>query len=266
MKRAIDEQVGLFRALLPMVVGAETFLAAKEQSVALVFSELPRMVPLTYTYTTEAMNAEQQLRERLQASSEYGHGQNSRGEYGHSPRAWLHALPCAEFEGHAYHGYTRHGRHCRAPSSRGCCIPSSRRTSGSSSPWVGCSACGWASFRRSSSLEIVPPNESPDEALALGGYAVRRAMSTLMPRMHAHSEGTMRAAHFGSCRRIACVSSVCAVNGVRLLFFTFDTTHIQTHPTTRVYPVAKSFFLFVHSSYRSKSTLQCRRVFSALLE
>ena len=68
VKRAIDEQVGLCRALVPMVVGAETFLAAKEQSVALVFSELPRMVPLTYTYTTEAMNAEQQLRERLQAS------------------------------------------------------------------------------------------------------------------------------------------------------------------------------------------------------
>lgn len=77
MKRAIDEQVGLCRALLPMVVGAETFLAAKEQSVALVFSELPRMVPLTYTYTTEAMNAEQQLRERLQASSEYGYGQTA---------------------------------------------------------------------------------------------------------------------------------------------------------------------------------------------
>ena len=110
---------------------------------------------------------------------EYGHGQNSRGEYGHSPRAWLHALRCAEFEGHAYHGYTRHGRHCRAPSSRGCCIPSSRRTSGNSSPWVGCSACGWASFRRSSSLEIVPPNEPPDEVLALGGGAVRRATSTL---------------------------------------------------------------------------------------
>ena len=179
VKRAIDEQVGLCRALVPMMVGAETFLAAKEQSVALVFSELPRMVPLTYTYTTEAMNAEQQLRERLQASSEYGHGQNSRGEYGHSPRAWLHALPCAEFEGHAYHGYTHHGRHCRAPSSRGCCIPSSRRTSGNSSPWVGCSACGWASFRRSSSLEIVPPNEPPDEVLALGGCAVRRATSTL---------------------------------------------------------------------------------------
>ena len=119
VKRAIDEQVGLFRALLPMVVGAETFLAAKEQSVALVFSELPRMVPLTYTYTTQAMNAEQQLRERLQASSEYSHSENSRGEYGHSPNGvaacaavrgargacipWLYsawqALPCAEFEG-----------------------------------------------------------------------------------------------------------------------------------------------------------------------
>ena len=80
VKRAIDEQVGLFRALLPVVVGAETFLAAKEQSVALVFSELPRMVPFTYTYTTEAMNAEQQLRERLQASSEYSHSENSRSE------------------------------------------------------------------------------------------------------------------------------------------------------------------------------------------
>ena len=55
MKRAIDEQVGLFRALLPIVVGAETFLAAKEQSVALVFGEMPRMVPFTYAYTTEAM-------------------------------------------------------------------------------------------------------------------------------------------------------------------------------------------------------------------
>lgn len=75
VKRAIDEQVGLFRALLPIVVGAETFLAAKEQSVALVFGELPRMVPFTYAYTTEAMNAEQQLRERLQS------------------------LPSAEFEG-----------------------------------------------------------------------------------------------------------------------------------------------------------------------
>ena len=71
MKRAIDEQVGLFRALLPIVVGAETFLAAKEQSVALVFGEMPHMVPFTYAYTTEAMNAEQQLRERLQARREY---------------------------------------------------------------------------------------------------------------------------------------------------------------------------------------------------
>ena len=71
VRRAIDEQVGLFRALLPIVVGAETFLAAKEQSVALVFGEMPRMVPFTYAYTTEAMNAEQQLRERLQARREY---------------------------------------------------------------------------------------------------------------------------------------------------------------------------------------------------
>ena len=121
VKRAIDEQVGLFRALLPMMVGAETFLAAKDQSAALVWSEMPRMVPLTYTYTTEAMNAQQQLRERLQASSEYSHSKNRHGEYGHSLRAWLQALPvrrvlglrfyilwlyspwqalpCAEFEG-----------------------------------------------------------------------------------------------------------------------------------------------------------------------
>jgi uncharacterized membrane protein YheB (UPF0754 family) len=75
VKRAIDEQVGLFRPLLPMVMGAEAFLAAKEQSAELVFNELPRMVHTTYAYTTEAMRAEQQLRERLQA------------------------LPCAEFEG-----------------------------------------------------------------------------------------------------------------------------------------------------------------------
>ena len=73
--RAIDEQVGLLRPLLPAVVGAETFLAAREQCVALVYGELPRMVPATYAYTTAAMDAETQLRERLQA------------------------LPCAEFEG-----------------------------------------------------------------------------------------------------------------------------------------------------------------------
>jgi uncharacterized membrane protein YheB (UPF0754 family) len=75
VKRAIDEQVGLFRPLIPMVMGAKTFLAAKEQSVELVFSELPRMVHATYDYTTTAMDAEKQLRERLQV------------------------LPCAEFEG-----------------------------------------------------------------------------------------------------------------------------------------------------------------------
>ena len=67
--------MGRFRALLPMVVGADAYLAIKAQSAELVWAELPRMVPLTYAYTTAAMDAETQLRERLQA------------------------LPCSEFEG-----------------------------------------------------------------------------------------------------------------------------------------------------------------------
>ena len=106
VKRAIDEQVGLFRALLPIVVGAETFLAAKEQSVALVWGEMPRLVPCTYAYTTEAMHAEQQLRERLQARREYrprAHG--LRGEHGHSPRARPQAPPRAECQGDAFAYY-----------------------------------------------------------------------------------------------------------------------------------------------------------------
>jgi len=67
VKRAIDEQVGLLRPLLPVVMGAESFLAAKEQAAELVFNELPRMVHTTYDYTTEAMAAEEKLRDRLQA-------------------------------------------------------------------------------------------------------------------------------------------------------------------------------------------------------
>ena len=75
VKRAIDDQVGFIRPLVPLLVGTEAFLAAKEQAASLVFEEFPSMVHTTYDYTTEAMRAEEQLRTRLQA------------------------LPCEEFEG-----------------------------------------------------------------------------------------------------------------------------------------------------------------------
>jgi len=75
VKRAVDDQVGFIRPLVPLLVGTDSFLAAKEQAAQLTFDELPNMVHSTYDYTTEAMKAEEQLRTRLQA------------------------LPCADFEG-----------------------------------------------------------------------------------------------------------------------------------------------------------------------
>lgn len=66
-ERAIDEQIDLFRPLVPLVVGSQTFLAAKEQAAALLLRELPGCLRATYEYTEEAMGIQQLLTTRMQA-------------------------------------------------------------------------------------------------------------------------------------------------------------------------------------------------------
>ena len=64
--RAIDEQVGLLRPLVPLFVGSANFHAAKLQAAALLMEELPQCLRATYAYTEEAMEMEHLLCTRMQ--------------------------------------------------------------------------------------------------------------------------------------------------------------------------------------------------------
>jgi uncharacterized membrane protein YheB (UPF0754 family) len=64
--RAIDEQVGLLRPLVPLLVGSSTFHEAKMQAATLLFEELPGCLQATYAYTEEAMGMQTLLETRMQ--------------------------------------------------------------------------------------------------------------------------------------------------------------------------------------------------------
>jgi len=69
VKRAIDEHVAIIRPFIPLVVGTQTFVAAKQQAAELFLVEFPRCLPATYSYTEEAMGAEERLSSKMQALS-----------------------------------------------------------------------------------------------------------------------------------------------------------------------------------------------------
>lgn len=64
--RAIDEQVGLARPFIPMLVGGATFRAIREQAAVLLLRELPSCLQATYAYTEEAMGMQKLLASRMQ--------------------------------------------------------------------------------------------------------------------------------------------------------------------------------------------------------
>ena len=65
--RSIDEQVGLLRPLVPLLVGSARFHQAKLQAAALLIEELPLILRATYRYTEEQMDMQNLLRTRMQA-------------------------------------------------------------------------------------------------------------------------------------------------------------------------------------------------------
>ena len=54
--RAIDEQVGVLRPLVPWLVGSSNFHEAKLQAASLLLDELPSCLAATYDYTEQAMD------------------------------------------------------------------------------------------------------------------------------------------------------------------------------------------------------------------
>lgn len=65
-KRAIDEQVGLLQPLVPLLVGGDSYRAAKQQAAELLLVELPSCLQATYAYTEEAMGMQNLLASRMQ--------------------------------------------------------------------------------------------------------------------------------------------------------------------------------------------------------
>jgi len=66
VERAIDEQVGIVRPFIPLLVGSATFRAARQQAAELLVRELPSCLQATYAYTEEAMDMQQLLAGRMQ--------------------------------------------------------------------------------------------------------------------------------------------------------------------------------------------------------
>ena len=64
--RAIDEQVGLLRPLVPLLVGSANFHEAKLQAAALLMEELPGCLVATYAYTEAAMDMQNVLCSRME--------------------------------------------------------------------------------------------------------------------------------------------------------------------------------------------------------
>lgn len=71
--RAIDDQVGVLRPLVPFLVGSDNFHAAKLQAADLIFDELPHCLRATYRYTEETMDMQRTLSAAMKAlpSSEF---------------------------------------------------------------------------------------------------------------------------------------------------------------------------------------------------
>ena len=71
--RAMDEQVGLLRPLVPLLVGSDNFQSAKTMAGALLKAEQPSCLRATYTYTEEQMAMKELLASRMQRlpSSEF---------------------------------------------------------------------------------------------------------------------------------------------------------------------------------------------------
>ena len=65
--RAIDEQVGVLRPMVPLLVGSSNFHAAKQQAAQLMFDELPSCLQATYDYTEEAMDMQRTLATAMKA-------------------------------------------------------------------------------------------------------------------------------------------------------------------------------------------------------
>ena len=64
--RSVDDQVGVLRPLVPLVVGSTNFHAAKTMLAELMFEELPYCLKSTYAYTEEAMDMQALLEGRMQ--------------------------------------------------------------------------------------------------------------------------------------------------------------------------------------------------------
>ena len=65
MTAAINEQVGALRPFVPLLLGAQTFRAARGQTAELFVRELPSCLEATYAYTEEAMGMQQLLSSRM---------------------------------------------------------------------------------------------------------------------------------------------------------------------------------------------------------
>ena len=63
--RAIDEQVGVLRPFVPLLVGSSKYRAARQQAAELLLQELPSCLLATYTYTEDAMGMQQLLSSRM---------------------------------------------------------------------------------------------------------------------------------------------------------------------------------------------------------
>lgn len=63
--RAIDRQVGLLRPLVPLLIGASNFRAARQQAAELMLRELPSCLSATYAYTEDAMDMQRLLESRM---------------------------------------------------------------------------------------------------------------------------------------------------------------------------------------------------------
>lgn len=71
VKRAIDEHIGLLRPFIPLTIGTQTFVAARQDAADMMVAEFPRCLPATYSYTEQAMNARERLTTKMQALSCY---------------------------------------------------------------------------------------------------------------------------------------------------------------------------------------------------
>ena len=59
--RAIDEEVGLLRPLLPLTIGSEHYAALKAHVARAFLAEFPSCVPATYAHREEASNLASKL-------------------------------------------------------------------------------------------------------------------------------------------------------------------------------------------------------------